>query len=227
MGLAPRVVVVRDHPARRAVWTAVGVISAAAFGYGCFVLGEYRHASENGQSVIPSADCDETSDLAWFRELDLENVVDAGANEQLRGTIKILGDRIHSLEEEVRFYRRLVAPMESDEGFSIERLDIARTRDPARFAYTLVVTRTPDQDQWIEGDLTIDIVGEEAGRVRSLSLAELSKPRDYPIKFGFLYFEDFNGEITIPGDFLPQEVRVTAQVDTGPRFEKLFEWSVE
>jgi len=219
--------VVRDRPTRRAVWTAVGAISLAAFGYGCFVLGGYRQSAESEQSVIPGVDCEETSDLAWFRELDLGNVVDAGANEQLRHTIKILGDRIHQLEDEVRFYRRLVAPVESDEGFSIERLDIAKTRDPARFAYTLVMTRTADQDRWIEGDLTIDIVGEEAGRERSLSLAELSEPRDYPIKFEFLYFEDFSGQITIPGDFLPQEVRVTAQVDDGPRFERMFAWSVE
>lgn len=227
MGLAPRVMVVRDHPARRAVWTVVGVISIAAFGYVCFVLGGYRQTSEIERSVTLSADCDETSDLAWFRELDLANVVDTGANEQLRRTIKVLGDRIQSLEEEVRFYRRLVAPVESDEGFSIERLDIARTRDPARFAYTLVMTRTADQDRWIEGDLTIDFVGEDAGGERSLSLEELSEPRDYPIRFGFLYFEDFSGQIAIPGDFLPQEVRISAQVDAGPRFERVFAWSVE
>ena len=206
---------------------AVGAISVAAFGYVCFLLGSYRHAGEKEQSVTLEANSDETSDLAWFRELDLANVVDAGANEQLRRTVKILGDRIHQLEEEVRFYRRLVAPVETDEGFSIERLDIAKTRDPTRFAYTLVMTRTADQDQWVEGDLTIEIVGEEAGGERSLSLAELSEPRDYPIKFGFLYFEDFSGQITIPRDFLPKEVRVTAQVDTGPRFERLFAWSVE
>ena len=227
MGLAPRVMVVRDHPTKKAAWTAIGVISVIAFGYVCFVLGGYRSASEKEQSVALGADCDETSDLAWFRELDLASVADAGANEQLRHTIKVLGDRIHSLEEEVRFYRRLVAPMESDEGFSIERLDIARTRDPDRFAYTLVMTRTADQDQWIEGNLTMDFVGEQAGEERSLSLAELSEPRDYPIKFGFLYFEDFSGQITIPGDFQPLEVRVAAQVDTGPRLERVFSWSVE
>ena len=227
MGLAPRVMVVRDRPTRRAVWTAAGAISVVLFGYVCFLVGGYRQANENEQSVALGDDCDETKDLAWFRELDLASVADAGANEQLRRTIKVLGDRIHSLEEEVRFYRRLVAPTESDEGFSIERLDIARTRDPARFAYTLVMARTAEQDRWIEGDLTMDFVGEQSGGERSLSLAELSEPRDYPIKFGFLYFEDFNGQITIPGDFLPQEVRVTAQVDAGPRFERVFTWSVE
>ena len=73
----------------------------------------------------------------------------------------------------------------------------------------------------------IDIVGEESSTQRSLSLAELSQESEYPIKFGFLYFEDFRGQITLPKEFLPQEVRVTAEVDTGHRFERVFAWSVE
>ena len=218
-------VVVDDHPTKRAAWTAAAVILAAVFGYGGFVLGGYYDSGTEYRSILV-ADCDETDDLAWFKELDLDQVVDAGANEQLRRSIKVLGDRIHSLEEEVRFYRRLVAPMDDDAGFNIERLDIAKTRDPARFAYTLFLTQAVDRDGWIEGSLTIDIIGEEAGAQRSLSLAELSEESEYPIKFGFLYFEDFSGQVTLPKEFLPQEARVTAEVD-GHRFERVFAWSVE
>ena len=227
MRLSRSMVVVADRPMKRAAWTAAAVILAAGFGYGCFVLGSYRCDSESEHISILAADCDETDDIAWFKELDIAQVVDAGANEELRRTIKILGDRIQSLEEEARFYRRLVAPMDDDAGFNIERLDIAKTRDPARFAYTLFLTQAVDRDRWIEGNLEIDIVGEEASAQRSLSLAELSEESEYPIKFRFLYFEDFSGQMTLPKEFLPQEVRVTAEVDTGHRFERVFAWSVE
>ena len=219
--------VIGDRPRKKAAWIAAAVIVAAVFGYGCFVLGGYRYDRESERGSTLAADCNEPDDLAWFKDLDLTQVVEAGANEQLRRTIKILGDRIHSLEEEVRFYRRLVAPMDDDAGFNIERLEIARTRDPARFAYTLFLTQAVDRDRWIEGSLMIDIVGEESSTQRSLSLAELSQESEYPIKFGFLYFEDFRGQITLPKEFLPQEVRVTAEVDTGHRFERVFAWSVE
>ena len=226
MRLPRSIVVVDDHPMEKAAWTASALILAAVFGYGGFVLGGYYDSESEHRSILV-ADCDETDDLAWFKELDLDQVVDIGANEQLRRTIKILGDRIHSLEEEVRFYRRLVAPMDDDAGFNIERLDIAKTRDPSRYAYTLFLTQAVGRDRWIEGSLMIDIVGEQASSERTLSLAELSEESEYPIKFGFLYFEDFSGQMTLPKEFLPQEVRITAEVDTGRRFERVFAWSVE
>lgn len=219
--------IVGDRHMKRVAWTAAAAALVAIFGYGCFVLGGLHYASQYAQDATLDADGDETNDLAWFRELDLAQVVDAGANEQLRRTIKILGDRIHALEEEARFYRRLVAPVDDDAGFSIERLEIAKTRDPVRFTYTLFLTQAVDRDRWIEGSVEIDIVGEDESEGRSLSLAELSEESEYPIKFGFLYFEDFSGQMILPEEFLPQEVRVTANVDTGRRFERVFAWSVE
>ncbi len=198
-----------------------------AFGYGCFVLGSNRCEGESGGKQLLAPGCDESDESGWSGELDLAQVVDAGANEELRRTIKTLGDRIHSLEEEARFYRRLVAPLDEDAGFNIERLDISKTRDADRFVYTLVLTQAADRDRWIEGTLTLDVVGETENVRRSLSLAELSEESEYPLKFGLLYFEDLGGQMTFPSGFMPEEVRVAAEVDTGQRFERVFAWSVE
>lgn len=219
--------IVGDHPMKRIGWTVAAVVLVAIFGYGCFVFGGFHYTSQFERSAIPDTGRDETHDLAWLRELDLAQAVDSGANERLRRTIKVFEDRIHALEEEARFYRRLVAPLDDDAGFSIERLEIAKTRDPARFTYTLFLTQAVNRDRWIEGSVEIEIVGEDESVPRSLSLAELSEESEYPIKFGFLYFEDFNGQMTLPEEFLPQEVRVTADVDSGHRFERVFAWSVE
>ena len=219
--------IVGDRTMKRIAWTVAAAVLVAIFGYGCFVYGGLRYASQFREGAIPGAGCDEANDLAWLRELDLAQVVDAGANEQLRRTIKVFEDRIHALEEEARFYRRLAAPVGDDEGFSIERLEIAKTRDPARFTYTLFLTQAVNRDRWIEGSVEIDIVGEDESAERSLSLAELSEESEYPIRFGFLYFEDFGGQMTLPEQFLPLEVRVTANVNSGRRFERVFAWPAE
>lgn len=219
--------IVGDHPMKRISWAVAAVVLVAIFGYGCFVFGGFRYTSQLERSAIPEVGCDETNDLAWLSELDLAQAVDSEANEQLRRTIKIFEDRIHALEEEARFYRRLVAPVDDDAGFSIDRLEIAKTRDPARFTYTLFLTQAVNRNRWIEGSVEIEIFGEDDSAQRSLSLAELSEEGEYPIKFGFSYFEDFSGQMTLPGEFLPQEVRVTADVDSGHRFERVFAWSVE
>ena len=216
-----------DPRMKWAAWTSLAAVLIGAFGYGCFVLGGFRCEGESGRELVLATDCDDTDELAWFNELDLAQVVDAGANEELRRTIKTLGDRIHSLEEEARFYRRLVAPLDEDAGFNIERLDISKTRDADRFVYTLVLTQAADRDRWVEGSLTLEVVGEKENVRRTLSLAELSEASEYPVEFGLLYFEDLGGQMTFPSGFAPEEVRVVAEVDTGQRFERVFAWSVQ
>ena len=83
-----------DLPARKLAWASVAMVLVAAFGYGCFVLGGYRSEGDCEIDSPPAADCEESDDLAWVMDLDLTQVVDAGANEELRRTIKTLGDRI-------------------------------------------------------------------------------------------------------------------------------------
>ena len=190
------------------------------------------------RDLVPAeADAVETAPadaIDRFGDLDLSNVrlatvVEAGANERLRRTIKELRDRIGALEEEARFYRRLVAPSEAERGFRIERLTLSATPEPARYAYRLLLTQIVDRHNWIEGEVLMELSGEREGEPERHAVADLVSDDDFTTGFRFLYFQEFSGEFSLPEGFVPRAVAVTAQVqdDAETRLRESFDWVVE
>ena len=155
--------------------------------------------------------------------------VEAGANERLRRTVKALRDRIGALEEELRFYQRLVAPSEARRGFHIADWAVSSTETPAEYAYSLLLTQIVDRHQPIAGALQVDIVGDRDGASKTLPLRDLAVGGDYPAVFEFLYFQDFNGRMALPEGFAPRHIEVAAQLADAqqPPWERVFDWRVE
>ena len=164
-----------------------------------------------------------------FSNVRLATVVEAGANERLRRTIKELRDQIGALEEEARFYRRLVAPSEAERGFRIEQLSLSATPEPERFGYRLLLTQIVDRHDWLEGGVRVEVSGERDGVAERHALGELAGEEGFAGSFRFLYFQEFSGQLSLPEGFVPHAVTVTASVndDAGTRIRETFDWSVE
>ena len=193
-----------------------------------FLVRDLVPAEADAVEAAPAGDVDRFGDLD-LSTVRLATVVEAGANERLRRTIKELRDRIGALEEEARFYRRLVAPSEAERGFRIERLTIERTPQPARYAYRLLLTQIVDRHDWIEGDVLVELSGEREGAPERHAVEDLVSDEDFATGFRFLYFQEFSGEFSLPDGFVPRAVAVTAQVrdDAGTRIRESFDWLVE
>ena len=207
----------------RAVAAAGAGLLLLGMGYLAGVLGIFDD-DPVGMTVV--------DDVPPVRELDLSDVrlatvVEAGANEQLRRTIKELRDQIGALEEEARFYRRLVAPSEAEHGFRIERLTISATREASTFAYRLLLTQIADQHDWLEGDVSVEVSGERGGAAERHPLATLTGEAGFAGGFRFLYFQEFSGQLSLPDGFVPLAVTVVASVKKGTRLRESFDWRVD
>lgn len=203
------------------------VVGVALLAVG-FLVRDLVPAEADAVAAAPTGEVDRFGDLD-LSTVRLATVVEAGANERLRRTIKELRDRIGALEEEARFYRRLVAPSEAERGFRIERLTIEGTPQPARYAYRLLLTQIVDRHDWIEGDVLVELSGERQGEPERHAVADLVSDEDFASGFRFLYFQEFSGEFSLPDGFVPRAVAVTAQVrdDAGTRIRESFDWLVE
>ena len=203
---------------------AVGVALLAAG----FLVRDLVPAEADAVEAAPAREVDRFGDLD-LSSVRLATVVEAGANERLRRTIKELRDRIGALEEEARFYRRLVAPSEAERGFRIERLTIAATPQPERYAYRLLLTQIVDRHNWIEGDVSVELAGEREGEPERLAMEDLVSDEDFAAGFRFLYFQEFSGEFSLPDGFVPRAVTVTARIrdDAEARVRESFDWVVE
>ena len=202
--------------------TCVAVLLVGA-GYLAGALGVDHADSARATDVNESPSVPELNSS----DMRMATVVEAGANERLRRTIKELRDKIGSLEEEARFYRRLVAPSEAERGFRIERLTISATREPSTFAYQLLLTQIADQHDWLEGDVEVEVSGERDGTVERHALAALAGEEGFAGGFRFLYFQELSGKLSLPEGFVPLAVTVAASVKEGARVRESFDWWVD
>jgi hypothetical protein len=230
--LRTRMVVVAHRPGRRAAIRALVVIGFVLVAATSFQYGQMRAGGDlmSVERLLSEQETSTQKNVELERRLadaKLSTAVDSEANEELRRTIKSLRDELADTEEEVRFYRELMAPSESQKGLRIEKLDLNRV-DSERYEYRLMLTQIVDRHEWVKGDVQLSIVGLREGNEQVLSLTDLSEVEEYPIKFKFRYFQEFTGSVAIPVGFEPARILVTAQASGAERqLQRTFPWTVQ
>ncbi|MDA0791345.1 MAG: hypothetical protein O2780_18035 [Proteobacteria bacterium] len=160
--------------------------------------------------------------------LRLGGQVDSRATEEVRGTIEELQSQVAQLNEEITFYKGVMLPNVEDQGLRIERLNMEESSAPDRFRYSLLLTQVVDKHEYVQGDVEINLVGVEGQASKAIPLRELDKSRGESILFRFKYFQNIDGELTLPKGFEPREFMVVA-VPSGrkaQRLERKFVWQL-
>ena len=162
-------------------------------------------------------------------DLRLGEEVDSRATEEVRQTVEVLQGRIAQLDEEILFYKGVMVPNVGDRGLRIERLDMQNTAVPNRFRYRLLLTQVVDKHDYVQGGVKISLEGLDGQMEKHLSLGELDSSQPESIRFRFKYFQNVDGELTIPLGFEPREVKIVAQSSgrNAQRLERTFDWQLK
>ena len=120
-------------------------------------------------------------------------------------------------------------PNVEDKGLRIERLRVENAGEPNRFKYNLLLTQVVDKHDFVQGDVEINLMGDSAESESSLRLADISPQEQDSIRFRFRYFQNIDGELTLPDGFTPREIMVVAQSAgrSSQRLERRFTWQVD
>jgi len=223
-----RMKVVADRPMRNAV---IAVVVAIAIGLAGYWIGrEYNPYRSLGGVADDGAAAERVVELERkLADIQLSQVVDGDANESLRQTIKSLRDELSAAQDEVLFYRQLMAPSEAQRGLRVEKLELTAGASATEVKYRLLLTQITDRADWINGTVGVEIVGTSAGEQVVLPLTEMSQVESYPLSFKFRYFQDFTGTLVVPDGMKPEQVVVTAATSgkDSKRVQKTFSWTLE
>ena len=162
--------------------------------------------------------------------LDRSSVMDQHANREVQETINGLRDRVAELEQDIVYYRGVVAEEIEDTGLIISRLDIDGTNDPRIYNYKLVVRqRDADGDTYLLGHVNVSLLGRKNDKLVIIPLRDISAEQDeLDIRLRFRYFQNIEGELALPEGFEPERVQIAA-VETAPIEKTLdqdFDWIV-
>jgi len=169
-------------------------------------------------------------------DLKVGQEVDEKANEEVLVTIEGLQNQIAELQEEILFYKGVMLPNVDGKGLRIERLDVLETPDPNKVKYKLLLTQVVDKHEYVQGGVEINVLGRQRLIVAVLPGGDGTGPSDSesadaksgPIRFRFRYFQNIDGELTLPDGFEPEEIMVVAQSSgrNAQKLERRFAYSV-
>ncbi len=158
--------------------------------------------------------------------LERNSRIDDDASVQLKETLAQAQNEALELKKELSFYKSIVAPEQGSRNLAIQTIQLKKN-ESGNFHYKIMVSQRGRNDQFARGTIDVSIQGVDKGQPLTLKLAEVSNETKKPMKFGFKYFQNFEGVMTLPEAFQPDTVRVKVTPSTGKikAVDEKFEWS--
>jgi len=152
--------------------------------------------------------------------------VDTQAYAKVSEHLKSLQKEIVDLNEEVTFYRDIVA--DSSVGtVHIKHFSVQKNDTTAGYQYALVLTRGTRSDKVAKGTVHLAIEGMLQGQQKLIELKDLGGADVNTLDYQFKYFQRFTGQLSLPKNFNPQRVIIKVTVAGGSNrpLRKSFDWA--
>jgi len=201
-----------------------------SFEYGRNVAG-YDSASSDAyidqlQAQLDEAQAEIVESNRQATMLKRNSRIDGDASSQLKGTLSKAQSEVLELKKELSFYKSIVAPEQGSRSIAIQTIQL-KQNESGGYDYKIMVSQRGRNDRFARGIIDVSIEGVKKGQPVTLKLADVSNETKKPMKFGFKYFQNFEGVITLPEAFLPDTVRIKVKPSTGKikAIDEQFAWS--
>tara|TARA_Y100001951_G_scaffold28627_1_gene22437 strand:- start:4813 stop:5556 length:744 start_codon:yes stop_codon:yes gene_type:complete len=221
---------------RRRRWSLLLLVLAlpAAFALGWYWPQAAPQQSPEQTQALLTRLAEQDQELELLRQrlavVGSSDKVSQQAIEQNRLTIKLLEEQIFKQQQDLAFYKGVLAPASRREGLRIRTFELQATDVPRRFRYKLLMSRVGASDEALQGKMRVTVEGRQGGKTASLALSTLSDDvSENPIPFSFKHFQSFPeagrfGELQLPEGFEPLQVKVQAEVEGDKPLNRTFEW---
>jgi hypothetical protein len=158
--------------------------------------------------------------------LETDAKIDAEGYRQVESELAALQAKILKQQEDLAFYRGIVADQEA--GVRIQDIELLRGVDDSTFSMHLVLAQAIGASRRISGFVELNVEGTSGGAPVTLSLADLAgqNERQTRLNFSFRYFQNLRADLVLPEGFAPVRVKVklTPQGKSAKPVEKSFDW---
>ncbi len=152
--------------------------------------------------------------------------IDGDASAQLKETLVQAQSEVLELKKELSFYKSIVAPEQGSRSIAIQTIQL-KQNTAGGYDYKIMVSQRGRNDRFARGTIDVTIEGLKKGQPVTLKLADVSNETKKPMKFGFKYFQNFEGVMTLPEAFLPEIIRVKVKPSSAKikAIDEQFAWS--
>lgn len=225
----------RHEPVKRVITILlVASMSLGAF-LGSYKFGEY-HGMQRGLAVtgvkpltdrIKALEAENGQLLSQTERLRRTAELDQKSVEEVRHNIGRMEGKLLELNEELSFYKTIVAPSKLQSGLHVQDFRVEPGESSTEYFYTLVLTQARVNNHPASGEAALRVSGIRNGRTETLSFSELASGGDGKILFGFKYFQSITGKFILPAGFVPSSVTLQlSPAGTGLKaVRRTYRWS--
>ena len=148
---------------RTLVLAIVGLLGVASY-----IFGRYEALEAQEQAIAERDQLQQDLQMAQdeiasysqrISMLEKGGEVDRKSTEGLRLNLVDLRTQIATLQEEVAFYKGIMAPSSRKHDLRIQKIEIAKTLEERRFRYKVVLTQVGTNQRFISGLAAVNITG--------------------------------------------------------------------
>jgi hypothetical protein len=217
----------RQHRRPITIYSLLAAVVAAG-GYLAFELGRFqagysvfdvRREIAAYQQRLESREEAYTALERQVAVLETSREIDRATYAQVEANLADLQARIQAQQEELQFYRGIVAPADGSPGVRVQGLELVPQADERTYMlkFTLIQATAPSQDS--AGVVTSRVEGSLDGAPAALGFAELA--------YRFRYFQGLEAELVLPEGFTADRIELQV-VPSEPRSDPVtavFRWS--
>lgn len=208
----------------------IALLIFLAFEYGQKVAGydkgEAMNYIDDLQKQLEIETTKNTESQRQAAMLERNSVIDGDATEQLKKSLNEAQEETLELKKELSFYKSIVAPEQDKRSLAVQTIQLKA--DPGGgYQYKIMVSQRGKNDRITRGQIEVTFEGSQDGQAATLKLSEVSSKVKKPLNFGFKYFQNFEGSITLPATFLPEFMRVQVKPRSGriDAVDEKFAWA--
>ena len=152
--------------------------------------------------------------------------IDDDASEQVKDTLAQAQDEVLELKKELSFYKSIVAPEQGGRSIAIQTIQLKKN-ESGDYQYKVMVSQRGRNDKLARGTISLRIKGTKKGKAVTYSLSDVTKDVKEPMKFGFKYFQNFEGVMNLPAAFQPDSLHVKVSPSTAKikAIDEQYVWS--
>ncbi|GAW97040.1 MULTISPECIES: DUF6776 family protein [Colwellia] len=206
------VVVERLGSFKSALFLGTVIILCLFIGYR---LGNYYHyfqvtSLEQQKLRLEQLYHQQEQSIARIHSLEVELAVEQLANEQVQNSLKIASKQQFEVKKQLAFYEKIMAPEKQAAGLLVEEVKITASKIPNQYHFQVTLVQQQLKRRYSKGYIDLVFEGYDGEKAIKLKLAEVSQLNKQDVKFSFQYFQIISGKFTLPVNFIPENVLVSA-----------------
>ena len=159
------------------------------------------------------------NNIARIHTLEVELAVEQLANQKAQGLLKSAAEQQFEVKKQLAFYEKVMAPEKQAAGLFVENVKIQASKIPNKYHFQVTLVKQQLKRRYSKGYIELIFEGREGNKAVKLKLKEVAEINKKDLKFSFQYFQIINGEFTLPVNFIPENVLVSA-ILTQSRWQK-------